>query len=457
MQLTTKNSVVSLIDLQTAPENRDLYRAISNKDPAIQALSRTIKKDGLLEPIVVTEDFYILSGHRRKVAAIMALVYEAPVRIVPFTHNDPRFLTLLREFNRQRVKGVDEILREAMIDVSDEDLRAYHAEALTEQLDGENDSGQVPINASQSRKRFGISEAKQPFVNAIKWVIHDRHKFWPLSVRAVHYALLNERPLRNAKTQTSLYSNDKCSYQDLSNILTRLRLAREIPWEAISDETRPVTEWRQWDNSAGFISEQVSHFLSGYRRDCLQSQPAYIEVLAEKLTIQPVIRPICAEYGIPYMIGRGFSSIDARYRLAERCRGSGKKHIILLILSDHDPDGEEIAENFVKSLRDDFFIGQIHATKVALTATQVEIYNLPSTMDAKKSSTRYKKFAEKYGYHAYELEALDPADLQTILRESIENALNINLYNEEADAANEDEKHIIQMKAKATKILQNIQ
>ncbi len=450
--------LIDIDDLNPSPENEDIYRRISVEDPAIIELAASIEKDGVLQPLTITTDKYILSGHRRHTAAEIAGLWEVPCRTVSIMRDDPRFTRLLREFNRQRTKGVDEILHEALIDVDEESLRVYRAHALEQQIGGDDRFGQSPITAGESRKRFRISKAKRQFADAIKQVIGARHEYWPLSVRAVHYALLNERPLRNAKTPTSLYSNDKLSYQDLSNVLTRLRLNCEVPWRAISDDTRPVAEWTEWPSPAGFIGEQVSGFLNDYSRDCLQSQPAYIEVLAEKLTIEPVIRPVCAEFGMPYMIGRGFSSIDARFKLTERFHGSGKVHIILLILSDHDPDGEEIAANFVKSLRDDFDIceSQIHATKVALTAEQVQRYNLPHTMDAKKSSSRYKKFAEQFGDHAYEMEALNPADLQKILRDSIESALDIDLYNAEVAAAEEDEKHIIQTKAKAAKLLRGI-
>ncbi len=454
-QKTAKIVMVDISSLSPAPENEQVYRRISDEDSEIQELARSIEDRGILEPLVITEDRYILSGHRRLAAAELAYLGKVPCRIIAITHDDPRFVRLLREHNRQRVKGVDEILHESLIDIDDEALRVYHARALERRIRGDDSFGQSQIDAGESRKRFSISKAKQPFADAIKHVIGDRHEYWPLSVRAVHYALLNERPLRNTKTQTSLYSNDKQSYQDLSNILTRLRLNYEVPWRAISDDTRPVVPWREWTNTSEFIREQVSEFLNDYSRDCQQSQPAYIEVLAEKLTIKPVIHPVCGKFGVPYMIGRGFSSIDARYKLAQRFRRSGKDHIILLILSDHDPDGEEIAANFVKSLRDDFGIweGSIHATKVALTAEQVMKYHLPHTMEAKKSSTRYKKFAEQFGDHAYEMEALAPADLQKILRDSIESAMDIDLYNAEVAAAEKDEEHILQQKAKAGKLL----
>ena len=149
--LKTKEWTAVVQYLQPASENKDLYRKIRAKDPAIQELAGTIKKDGLLEPIVITQDFYILSGHRRAVACKVAGLIKVPVRIVPFTHDDPRFLTLLREFNRQRVKGVDEILRESIEGALD--LDRYNAEVA--ELD-DDDTRILQVKAKADKLLRGI-------------------------------------------------------------------------------------------------------------------------------------------------------------------------------------------------------------------------------------------------------------------------------------------------------------
>jgi hypothetical protein len=53
--------------LRPSPENLSLYRPTGD-DPDIQRLAESIAKNGLLEPLVVTEDRYIVSGHRRHAA-----------------------------------------------------------------------------------------------------------------------------------------------------------------------------------------------------------------------------------------------------------------------------------------------------------------------------------------------------------------------------------------------------
>ncbi len=76
-----------------------------------------------MEPLVVTLDGYILSGHRRFAAARLAELKQVPVRVVPIRRSDDidAFVRLLREYNRQRDKTLDEKLREEIVTVNPEE------------------------------------------------------------------------------------------------------------------------------------------------------------------------------------------------------------------------------------------------------------------------------------------------------------------------------------------------
>jgi len=55
-----------------APENDAVYSAISWSDPLMHELARSIKEHGVKEPILISKDGYIISGHRRQIAAMIA-------------------------------------------------------------------------------------------------------------------------------------------------------------------------------------------------------------------------------------------------------------------------------------------------------------------------------------------------------------------------------------------------
>ncbi len=73
-------STVNLWHIKPAPENDTLYRPVDSEDPEIVALAESIRKHGLREPIVVSADGYILSGHRRYTACESVGLLEVPVR-----------------------------------------------------------------------------------------------------------------------------------------------------------------------------------------------------------------------------------------------------------------------------------------------------------------------------------------------------------------------------------------
>jgi len=132
-----------------------------------------------------------------------------------------------------------------------------------------------------------------------------------------------------------------------------------------------------------FHTAEIKQFCRGYYRNFQQSQPHHIEIIGEKSTLINTIKHVAWTYRIPFVIGRGYASFPPRYELAQRFEASGKDRLILLMLSDHDPDGEEISHSFARSMRDDFYIGDVHPIRVALTAEQVSQFKLPPNLIAK--------------------------------------------------------------------------
>ncbi len=254
-------------------------------------------------------------------------------------------------------------------------------------------------------------------------VIDANRIYWPLSVRQIHYRLLNNPPLRHSSKPESVYRNDRKSYGDLCDLLARARLQDRLDWDAITDETRPAQAERGFRNPQEFIKSEVENFLRGYGRNYLQSQAHYIQIVAEKTTLSGVLERVWQRYGVPYLIGRGYCSLQPRRQLVEDFLDSGKEELIILALSDYDPDGEEIAHSFGRSLRDDFGIEKVRPIQVALTESQVRHFNLPPIMTAKQGSAHYERFVEAHGENVFELEALQPAHLERILCDAIDNVL----------------------------------
>jgi hypothetical protein len=348
------------------------------------------------------------------------------------------FLKLLREHNRQRIKSRDELLREAVVDV---DPRKAHR-ALTSYRKRKAKVRVERIEIREGTRRKEISPAKQAFLAAVQKIIFSLEEFWPLSLRQIHYGLLNDPPLMHSQKPGSTYRNDLRSYHSLSDLVTRARHEGDIDYEVIDDPTRPVTVWQVHGNLSSYYQAEMKDLLNGYWRDLMQSQPNHIEIVAEKNTLQSVLRPVAEKFCIPFTVGRGQCSTRPLYNIAQRYRASGKEKLIILAASDLDPDGDAIAHSLGQRLRDDFNIRGTDVIKCALTMEQVRELRLPQKYErAKTGSSNYARYVDEYGTDfVWELEALQPRVLQKLLTDAIDavidrKAFNFEVKSEAADAA----------------------
>ena len=228
-------------------------------DASFVALVDSIREHGILETLVVSSDGYILSGHRRHAAACQLSLDRIPVRIrsdVSYARDRDTFLQLLASYNRQRTKTASEQFREEIVLMSDQPLvriRHFRRGATTMACDG-------IVQLRQRKARCEIRD-KLELRAAIIQVVETERKNWPLSDRAIHYRLLNIPGLvRNDKTRIP-YENTPKSYDDVTNMLTRLRLDGSISFEAIADETRPVVVWDTHRSVGDFVRRELDGLL----------------------------------------------------------------------------------------------------------------------------------------------------------------------------------------------------
>ncbi len=281
-----------LAEIRPSPQNDCLYRPVSLHDPDIHALAQSIRQFGLQEPILITRDDYILSGHRRHMACRLAGLKVVPCRVENLLSTDPSFLARLRECNRQRVKTLDEVVREEIVAAQPEQAHR----ALIEHRQEQSEVKAKTIAIGKRKRRAKISSAKQPMLQAIQTILQARRSFWPLTDRQIHYALLNNPPLVHAKKPNSTYANTTACYKATCELVTRARLEGDIPFTVIEDPTRPVEAWNFHRATASFVHAEVNHFLKGYRRDLQQSQPHHLEIVGEKNTVESIIRPVARQF-----------------------------------------------------------------------------------------------------------------------------------------------------------------
>lgn len=426
-------SVFQVKWIKTARENDLIYDrfGIDNADDA--KLCTSIQERGIQEPLAITNDYVLLSGHRRLAAARCLGLSTVPVRKVDvFFDALPKQerLELLRMHNQQREKSPGERIREKLVEIAPE---MAHIQLLKRRMQATKvkSPGNINVELGDEKKRAKITTFQ--FLTAAQKVVTDNKPYWPMTDRRIHYLLLNSPPLKHDKKPNSRYRNDKNSYKALTNLLIRARLTRQIPFEAIEDSTRPVQLGGGFPTFEEFVGQETNDFLLGYSRDLMQGQRNHVEIMLEKNALRSIIEAVARDYCIPVTTGRGFSSLSPRHDIWQRFKRSGKDQLVLLMLTDFDPDGEQIATSFARSMRDDLGVLHLHPVKVALTADDVKKYDLPSDMDAKPSSPNYKKFITKYGTKAVELDAAPVALLQSKLREAILSVIDIHEFNAQVE------------------------
>ena len=121
--------------IQVAPENDLLYDrfGIANSDDADLAIS--IRDKGIQEPLTLSNDHFLLSGHRRLAAAKYLGLQEVPCRLVEvdfYQMTTTERLATLRLYNQQREKSPVERIKEKLLDIDPKDA---HPELKRRRID----------------------------------------------------------------------------------------------------------------------------------------------------------------------------------------------------------------------------------------------------------------------------------------------------------------------------------
>ena len=174
--------VVKKVDARTlipSPENAVLYRERTTKDADFARLVESVKRDGVQAPLLVSRDNYIVSGHQRREAAIVAKKYMVPVIVLTISragHTPDEWLAILREHNTGRERTFDELVREKLLDIDPD-------EAIAHIVDDQIERTQARVAcidiSDREMRRYGISESNSGMVDAILEVLRDPGRIPP--------------------------------------------------------------------------------------------------------------------------------------------------------------------------------------------------------------------------------------------------------------------------------------
>lgn len=266
-----------------------------------------------------------------------------------------------------------------------------------------------------------------------------------LTLRQMHYQLVARGYAPNTQQQ----------YNSLSGLLNDARMDGQLDWHYLTDRTRNRVRIDHRRDAKDALRRAGKE----YRIDLWKHQPKRVWVWVEKDAAIGVIESVCEELDVPYFATRGYSSVSEIWSAAQDARGviENGQSLVILYLGDHDPSGLDIdrdAESRMKrflftdwyKVNRSHFSGstinysdirtdmaeQMGTTKfgapsgspftferIALTKPQIDLY-APPPNPAKQSDSRFRKYVEETGLHeSWELDALEPRALQSLIAKEI--------------------------------------
>ncbi len=246
-----------------------------------------------------------------------------------------------------------------------------------------------------------------------------------MTVRQVYYQLVAADEIENS---------DK-SYNKIQLLLNDARLAGLVDWDFIVDRTRNLRRLATWDTPQSVLESARA----GFRIDKWASQDFRPEVWIEKDALVGVFERVCNELEVPVLSCRGYASLsemfEAGYRRFSRHIQNGQTPFILHF-GDHDPSGIDMSRDITDRVTLLSKTGKPKFVRLALNMNQVDEYQPPPNF-AKLSDSRARDYVIKYGENSWELDALEPNILASLVKDNVLAIRDDDLWNEGLDEENE--------------------
>ena len=263
-------------------------------------------------------------------------------------------------------------------------------------------------------------------LHLIEWankIVEDYdEKGYNLTLRQLYYQFVAR----------DIIPNNQRMYDNLGALINNARLAGLVDWHSIEDRTRNVKNTYHWQDPRRLLESAAKQF----DINKWEGQRNYVEVWVEKDALVEVIGKAASRYDTPYFSCRGYVSQSEMWGAAMRIKDKLRyehDRAIIVHLGDHDPSGQDmprdIDERIKMFLEKDGLDGRFEIQRVALEMSQIKKFNPPPN-PAKLTDSRCGGYISKYGYSSWELDALEPSVLDNIVRSSILDNLDLDLYNE---------------------------
>jgi hypothetical protein len=252
---------------------------------------------------------------------------------------------------------------------------------------------------------------------------------YTLTLRQLYYQFVSR----------NIIPNTERSYKNLGSLVTKARNAGMIDWSAIEDRARQFN--KPWMDEHFNMIAQCPYFV---RFDRWKRQSHYVEVWVEKEALGNVIEQACNPTHTPYLACKGYLSASEAWRAGRRLRDrvmrAGQQPVIIH-LGDHDPSGIDMTRDNQDRLRMYAEDWGVQVERIALNMDQVDQYGPPPN-PTKLSDTRARDYIAEHGGESWELDALEPKVIETLITDKIEEYIDRDVWHE-VDEEEQDQKDLL--------------
>lgn len=208
--------------------------------------------------------------------------------------------------------------------------------------------------------------------------------------------------------------NEEREYNRLGRIVSKGRRAGYLPWGVIKDQERNLRYLPNYTGPDDIISQSASRF----HVDLWKGQRCRPEILVEKKALQDIVKAPANDLDVDYAACKGYLSDTFVRQMAQRHRRymNEKQQPVVIHLGDHDPSGINMTEDIREKLA--MYGAVTKVDRVALNMEQINEHD-PPPQPAKVSDSRYEEYAKQYGTESWELDALPPDLLDSVIRSAV--------------------------------------
>lgn len=234
-----------------------------------------------------------------------------------------------------------------------------------------------------------------------------RRQGYDLTLRQLYYQLVARDVIVNTYR----------SYKNLGALVDNARLAGLLDWSFIVDRGRNAYRTDGLDESP---EDAVNTAAEGYSRALWETQPNHVEVWIEKEALSGVAQRAANEVRCIYFANKGYLSQSEMYAAGKRFASYGRdgKNCYVIHLGDHDPSGIDMTRDIQDRLQQFAGMHAPEVRRIALNMDQVDQYSPPPNF-AKVTDSRFLAYQERFGDDSWELDALDPDTLVTLITEEV--------------------------------------